>query len=584
MGKRRPKADPDMPWEQLQLRLTSDEQYAYEHIRPVILFGQSVLSRAHETQAAESTVRRQVSAFERDGMRSLFPVETPKAFRELPADLRDLILTLHADHPPMRPNEIATICSIRTGRHPSSHTVKRLLATAPPRQQHQRRFPLYHQIPDPFERRRAIVRLHLEGWNRKSIASYMGINRSTVYETLRRWFAEGLRGLANKSRVRRPRVRKVTLQAIEAVRKLQRNPLLGAWRIAAALKQQGTRLSPRTVGRIMARNRDVYALSTPQREQKVAQPMPYAASRRHQWWTVDIRYVDVHQLGGGNIYCISILENYSRAIIASALTRTQDLAAYLMVLYAAVHSCGSPEGLVSDSGSVFRAKRAQAIYQALGIRKEYIAKRQPWQSYIETAFGVQRRMADFHFAEATTWEELVAAHDRWVADYNYQDHWAHRARPDERFSPAVVLAWVRGQPHEERRLQRIFYTLRFTRRVDRYGYVRFRHWRVYSESGLIGHDAVLWLHKETLTVTFADQPLASYTVKYARRAQNFESITNPTHFTTQFRSPQLMLWEFSADDWYPVLRAPRAVGQRRRGVPWNQLALPLEPLTDDAAA
>ena len=30
MGKRRPKADPQMPWEQLALRLTSEEQFAYE--------------------------------------------------------------------------------------------------------------------------------------------------------------------------------------------------------------------------------------------------------------------------------------------------------------------------------------------------------------------------------------------------------------------------------------------------------------------------------------------------------------------------------------------------------------------------
>lgn len=584
MGKRRPKSDPQAPWEQLQLRLTSDEQFAYERIRPVILFGQPVLDRAHETQTPESTLRRQVVAFERDGMRSLFPVDTPKPSRELPADLRELILTLHADHPPMRPNEIATICLVRTGRHPSPHTVKRLLAAAPARPQHQRRFPLYHQIPDPFERRRAIVRLHLEGWNRKSIAGYLGINRSTVYDTLRRWVAEGLNGLAHKSRARRPRVRKVTLQTIDAIRKLQRNPQLGAWRIAAALKQQGTRLSPRTVGRIMARNRDLYLATVPQRTPKTPRPMPYEASRRHQWWTVDIRYIDVHQLGGGKIYCISILENYSRAIIASALTRTQDLAAYLMVLYAAVASCGSPEGLVSDSGSVFRAKRAQAIYKALGIRKEYIARRQPWQSFIETAFNVQRRMADFHFAEATTWDELVAVHDRWVADFNYQDHWAHRARPDERFSPVDVLAWVKGQPHEERRLQRIFYTLRFTRRVDQHGFVRFRHWRVYSESGLMGRDAVLWLHKETLTLTFEEQTLASYTVQYARRAQEFTAITNPTRYTTQFRSPQLVLWELADDEWYPVLRAPRAMARSRRGTPWNQLALPLEDATDGEAA
>lgn len=53
--------------------------------------------------------------------------------------------------------------------------------------------------------------------------------------------------------------------------------------------------------------------------------MPFQASRRRQYWTVDLRYLDMHQLGGGNIYVISILENFSRAILASGVSRTQDL-------------------------------------------------------------------------------------------------------------------------------------------------------------------------------------------------------------------------------------------------------------------
>lgn len=86
-----------------------------------------------------------------------------------------------------------------------------------------------------------------------------------------------------------------------------------------------------------------------------------------------------------------------------------------MVLYAAIRQHGSPEALVSDGGSIFRAKQAMAIYRALGIQKEQIAKRQAWQSYIETTFNVQRRMADWHFAQAKSWAELLAAHDRATA-------------------------------------------------------------------------------------------------------------------------------------------------------------------------
>jgi putative transposase len=75
----------------------------------------------------------------------------------------------------------------------------------------------------------------------------------------------------------------------------------------------------------------------------------------------------MHQLGGGMIYCISILENFSRAILASAISRRQDTEAYLAVLYAAIRKYGVPEVLVSDSGGVFRSYDAIRIYEALGI-------------------------------------------------------------------------------------------------------------------------------------------------------------------------------------------------------------------------
>ena len=41
------------------------------------------------------------------------------------------------------------------------------------------------------------------------------------------------------------------------------------------------------------------------------------------------------------------MDNHSRCILASALTRIQDLASYLSVLCAAVEEYGSPEALVT---------------------------------------------------------------------------------------------------------------------------------------------------------------------------------------------------------------------------------------------
>ena len=80
---------------------------------------------------------------------------------------------------------------------------------------------------------------------------------------------------------------------------------------------------------------------------------------------------------GGRAYVISVLDNHSRAVLASALTRTQDLASYLSVLYAAVERYGSPEALVTDGGGVFRANQAKAVYEAFGIAKHEIERGRP---------------------------------------------------------------------------------------------------------------------------------------------------------------------------------------------------------------
>jgi hypothetical protein len=87
--------------------------------------------------------------------------------------------------------------------------------------------------------------------------------------------------------------------------------------------------------------------------------VPFRATRRHQFWSADIRYIDDRKLGG-RAYVVSVLDNHSRCIRASALT--QDLASYLSVPYAAVERYGSPEALVSDGGGVFRARQARAVY------------------------------------------------------------------------------------------------------------------------------------------------------------------------------------------------------------------------------
>jgi transposase len=278
-------------WQQLRLLVASPEQATYELLRPVVLFGRPIAARARETGVAERTVRRKVARFTARGMRSLFEPEAPPDpdRRTLPLGIRRAIVELKAEYPPLSLREIGAICHSRFDRPVSHHTVKQVLASAPLPLHPPRRLSRYRDMPNPTQRRKVIVDLYLEGWRVTSIAGYLETTRTRVYETLARWEIEGMPGLADRSRPPHRHARKVDLKVMAAIRRLQANPELGAFRIHAALAQLGIDLSPRTCGRILALHRalgaPLPAVATPHD----AQPMPFAAQRRHQVWSVDVR-------------------------------------------------------------------------------------------------------------------------------------------------------------------------------------------------------------------------------------------------------------------------------------------------------
>ena len=141
-------------------------------------------------------------------------------------------------------------------------------------------------------------------------------------------------------------------------------------------------------------------------------------------------------------------------------------------------------------------------------------------------------MADFHFARAQNWAELVAVHDSWVDAYNHQSHWAHREREDGRRAPLEVLGWVSGRRHEPEKLARAFFSTRFARTLDPRGYARFRHWLIYGDEGLARREAALWLGKESLTVEFDGRPLSRYRVEYATGTNRLRELKSPILFET----------------------------------------------------
>lgn len=290
-------------------------------------------------------------------------------------------------------------------------------------------------------------------------------------------------------------------------------------------------------------NREAEGLAKPRRSPHAKRQMPFEASYRHEYWTADVRYVEHSIPETGQAYALSVLENYSRAILSSAVTLSQDTNAYLSVLHAAIERHGSPGTIVTDGGGIFRSERAKAVYRSLGITKAEIEKAQPWQSFIETNFGLQRRLADHFFARAETWEDLVAEHDLWLERHNAQRHQAHEDREDGRRSPSEVLVGpltlLRHHPGD---LTRAFFSTRFVRRLDALGYARIRHWRVYAEEGLARCEVALWLGDGDLVVEHRGQTLSRYDVSFSPGETKLGSVTNPRPFATRYRPPQLKLF------------------------------------------
>src|SRR6266496_3085901 len=291
---KRPRRERTEKWQDIQQWMLWPEQELYEQIRPLILFHETAGERAKEIDVPQRTLAREADEFERYGLQSLFASGEQGGAREtsksLPPDMRQFIGDLHFELPSMSWREIAEICYIRYGRRPDHKNVKRIATSGPPPSLSARRYQPWHQIPDPAERKLAVIRLHSEGWSITSIAACLHTTRPTIYDTLRRWAEEGVAGLDAKPKTNKG-VRKVTLRVRNEIRKLQENPLLGEYRVHTALLRMGIEVSPATCGRIMAANRQVYGLDKPKHEGRAALPMPFKAERRHQYWSADVRYI-----------------------------------------------------------------------------------------------------------------------------------------------------------------------------------------------------------------------------------------------------------------------------------------------------
>jgi Winged helix-turn helix len=126
------------------------------------------------------------------------------------------------------------------------------------------------------------------------MSQVLRVSRPTVDRWLQRFEAEHVAGLRERRRAPKAHARKVWLPLMVQVYELQKaHPDAGAFRIWSLLARCD--VSVRTIGRIMALNRQVYDAIPPHRRPGAPtppQPHPYKATRPHQYWFMDGREMD----------------------------------------------------------------------------------------------------------------------------------------------------------------------------------------------------------------------------------------------------------------------------------------------------
>jgi putative transposase len=526
-------------FEHIRRQFIDPIQHDYEVIRPIVLFAETAAERSRQTGVERTVVGDKARRFVLEGMLGLTDRRAETAGRKghtYPDAIAGYIVYLKQLYPPIHLREIARIVQRKFGYKTNHHTLKRFLAPYNTPIQLELDLTTFSTFADAYQARWTVVRMAYEGWNKQSIAACLKLSRTHVYTILEAFARDGFAGLEDQ-RTRPPQHpdNQLTLPLLKEILDIQREyPRAGRFRVHGILAQQHPEPPPseRTVGRAMALNRQFHGAPGPWQSARDDHPdavsfkhLPYRPAYRHHLWFTDIRYLV--QLDGSWVYSICLIEGYSRKIVAGMVSPHQDLTAILQILFAALAEYGCPQAIVSDNGSVFRAGDYLAILRALDIEPLHIEQGKPWQNLIEAQFKVQLRLADFHFEQASTLEDVQNRHAVFIETFNTTPHWAHRTRADGQRTPVEVLGWLRGRGVEPQRLREVFGRTEFLRTVNRYGFVSVQRFYLYAENGLSRQRVSIWIYEGQLRIEYHKTLLARYRCTYDPKHGQLRDVHEP---------------------------------------------------------
>jgi transposase InsO family protein len=229
----------------------------------------------------------------------------------------------------------------------------------------------------------------------------------------------------------------------------RRSPELSCRQLAAWITDNmGFSVSESTVYRILRREGLV---KSPEMQLKAAKEYHRKTTGPHQMWATDASYFRV--IGWGYYYMVTVMDDYSRFILAHKLQRDMTSDSFIEVVQDAVDNTGMTEvpvadrtSLLSDNGSGYVSRAFGDYLRLVGIRHILAAPYHPQtngklERYHQT---IKRDVNQVPYEKPSDLEEAIAA---FVGYYNHKRY--HMALGN--VTPADVLNRRREQILQRRK-------------------------------------------------------------------------------------------------------------------------------------
>jgi transposase InsO family protein len=275
------------------------------------------------------------------------------------------------------------------------------------------------------QRYKAVSEVLVDGVTVSEVATRFGVSRQTVHGWLRRYAADGMAGLVDRS-CRPDSCPHQTPAELEAavVTMRRAHPAWGPRRILVELLRAGTDPLPgrSTIHRMLVRNQ----LIDPKRRRRRREDYRrWERSRSMELWQLDVMG-RVRLADGTECSVVTGIDDHSRFCVVATLVRRATARPVCAALSAAMRAHGVPDAVLTDNGKVFTGRfgitKTEVLFDRIcrenGVRHLLTAPYSPTTTGKIERLHKTMRSELFNLATFATIEEAQAALDAWVCHYN----------------------------------------------------------------------------------------------------------------------------------------------------------------------